>query len=134
MAASIAPSLATKVAMANFSSFPVVVPLTESKKALLSSKISTMKERNRAKGRQAQIKALTNIIAWLRDNDVETFTTEEMECFIHEFNYSNLWNLSDSPEDKLGLRRSIGDALGGHGLKTPHTAIGKVRYYFTTVK
>ena len=53
-------------------------------------------------------------------------TSREVEDVVRKSNLTHLWQSSGSSKDTLGLRRSIGDLLGGHGLGLKKTKKGYV--------
>ena len=63
---------------------------------------------------------IINIVNSWHDGKNKTITSKEAEKVVDELGLRNQWDLKDTAKDKMGLRKAIGDLLGGLGLKLPH--------------
>lgn len=123
------------IAIANAVDWPKMAPgrkLTSEEKADIAGTLKNMHDRScKLRGVEAQANAVKLIVDELRKLGITTTTTAEMETLIIKLGYQDLWDRDPDAKDEYGLRRSMGDRLGGGelGLQLNSTMINNIKYY-----
>ena len=68
-------------------------------------------------GRRKQIELARKFVDFMKDNGKKSFTAAQAEDFFKTLGWDKYWDRNSDAQDDLGLRRSLGDTFGNHGLK-----------------
>lgn len=72
---------------------------------------------------------VARVVNFIKANGIEEFPVTMVEDIIKACDWENRWERDPLAKDDFGLRKSLGDLLGGHGLGLQTKWNGKMKYY-----